>query len=76
MAGSQASVPSSSRRRRSRSRARRYVVGGSSTLVGGGTGLRTLLDGDLRLRRIGLRDRMLGNTHSRIGYCYRLFGNS
>ena len=50
---------SSSRRRRSRSRARRYVVGGSSTLVGGGTGLRTLLDGDLRLRRMGLRDRIL-----------------
>ena len=40
-------------------RARRYVVGGSSTLVGGGTGLRTLLEGDLRLRRMGLRDRIL-----------------
>ncbi|MGZ6176190.1 MAG: laccase domain-containing protein, partial [Candidatus Binataceae bacterium] len=47
-------------------RARRYVVGGSSTLVGGGTGLRTLLEGDLRLRRMGLRDRILPNTNPRI----------
>jgi hypothetical protein len=53
---------SSSHRRRSRSRARRYLVGGSSTLVGGGTGLRTLLDGDLRLGRMRLRDRMPQDT--------------
>jgi len=55
---------SSSRRRRSRSRARRYVVGGSSTLVGGGTGLRTLLDGGLRLGRMRLRDRMPQDTRA------------
>src|SRR5271169_6850230 len=67
LAGSTSQEPSSSsRRRRSRSRARRYVVGGSSTLVGGGTGLRTLLDGDLRLPRIGLRDGILRNPNPRI----------
>jgi hypothetical protein len=33
-------------------------------LVGGGTGFRTLLDGDLRLLRIGLRGDMLRNPNS------------
>ena len=53
-------APPSSCSRRRGTRSRRYVVGDSSTLVGGGTGFRTLRDGDLRLLPIGLRDGIPG----------------